>query len=383
MNSFIKSKGSEVLLAANIHQTALANSACDVFLTETPRFPGTDRKRPITNIALYKYLFATGRGKKSTIALLGQRRLEFGKAPAIQKLALAEGAAFGMQCCSHQIHEFVHKDYNAFFIKNQDYYVGTTPLAKVGVVMERDLPHYVNIVSQNNNFPEQLARHNVMFDLLLDNYLTRKSLKEYHLIILHNAMILDEKVIRLIRSFVKAGGNLLSCGFPSMIRRDFTRRDDFGLRDVFGIGFAEAEKAGRKVENRYGNGCSIFYPYQIARIDASDFSRSLPRIPREFLADLGKLRGDTDLEVTGPRCVLAHLMEKEDEGLIIVHLLNYSCDMVSDVRIRLSNVKNLAGKIRVLSPDKVSRKVTDVVRHEDFVEFSVCEIMIYCAVVVR
>jgi len=382
MRAHIKSQRPDVLLAGNIQERVTTNRLSDVFVTETPTFPGVEGRQMVTNAPLYKHLFTTGQGKKSFIALQGQRRAEAGRDQLVQKLAIAEGAAFGAQCGCHQMHEFTHRDYNRFLLTNQECYTRTYPVTKVAVIGEDDFTHCSYVIGQHRGFVDQLAQQSIMFDVLLQRDLRPSLLKKYALLVLHNSMVMDDHTVEVIRRFVRAGGNLLSCGSPALIRPDYTRRDGYALSDVFGAGVRSARRTKGKVKNPYGRGHSVFYPHDIARIGPGDPAKPARKIPREFIRDLRRLAGGACVEVTGPEHVVAHLMKKERGDRIMVHLLNYSCKRVRDVRIRLRAGGDLKGRVKILSPDKVSRRAVRVVRCNDGIGFSVPEILVYCLALV-
>ena len=383
MRAHIKSRKPDVLLAGNVKEYVVANRLCDVLLSEDPTFPGMEGRGPVTNIPLYKQLFATGRGEKSTITLLGQRRMDEGRNPRVQKLALAEGAAFGMQPGCHQMCEFVQRDYNRFFLRHQNYYAQTRPVAKIGVIEDDERPVAGSVIGQHAEFQNQLAHRNIPFDLLFQRDLTPSLLSRYHVLILHNPMVMGEKAIRLIRRFVQRGGNLLSTGFPAVIRPDYTRRDDYGLSDVLGVSLGKGQRPRARVDNVFGKGRSVFYRCPIAEIDPRNPARPAPRVPAGFFRDVRRLTGSPLIQVSGPRCVLAHLMKKEGADRIMVHLLNYSCKRARDVRIRLQSHGDLKGRVKLLSPDNVSGRVIRPVRRNDSIEFGVPEILVYCLALVE
>lgn len=76
--------------------------------------------------------------------------------------------------------------------------------------------------------------------------ITRKqmdSLSRYKLIILPNALRMDDREVDAFRSYVRNGGRLYASGWTSLTHTDGHRKDDFMLADVFGCHFGETNRA--------------------------------------------------------------------------------------------------------------------------------------------
>ncbi|RKN76052.1 alpha-amylase family protein [Paenibacillus ginsengarvi] len=107
-----------------------------------------------------------------------------------------------------------------------------------------------------------LTEGHIHFDII-DEEALLSQLSRYRLLILPDQAYLSDEAETCIRDFVRAGGRLVASNRTSLYDADGTRKSDFGLADVLGIGFTEV--------SRY----SVSYVYPI---DAA-IAGSIPDMP--------------------------------------------------------------------------------------------------------
>ena len=83
-----------------------------------------------------------------------------------------------------------------------------------------------------------LVESRVPFEMVHEAYLTPERLSPFKLLILADAAALSDSQCAAIRAFVERGGSLLATFASSLYDEHGTRREDFGLSDVFGVSFA-------------------------------------------------------------------------------------------------------------------------------------------------
>jgi Hypothetical glycosyl hydrolase 6/Beta-galactosidase trimerisation domain len=86
---------------------------------------------------------------------------------------------------------------------------------------------YFNILINSNN----------IFDLIGTRHLTLEALEQYKLIVLPNAVCLDDYQVETFRQYVKNGGSIVASYKTSMCDEQGRTRNDYALSDVFGASF--------------------------------------------------------------------------------------------------------------------------------------------------
>jgi hypothetical protein len=83
-----------------------------------------------------------------------------------------------------------------------------------------------------------LVEARVPFEMVHEAYLTPERLSSFKLLILADAAALSDSQCASIGAYVQRGGSLLATFASSLYDENGSRRDDFGLSDVFGVSFA-------------------------------------------------------------------------------------------------------------------------------------------------
>ena len=99
-----------------------------------------------------------------------------------------------------------------------------------------------------------LIESNIPFEVITEDELD--SLTNFDMVILPDFACMNESQAEKIRDYVTDGGTIIAINETSLYTKYGARRNDFLLKDVFGVGAtAEGEKI---YENEYGKGKSIF-----------------------------------------------------------------------------------------------------------------------------
>jgi hypothetical protein len=83
-----------------------------------------------------------------------------------------------------------------------------------------------------------LIEARVPFEMVNDRLLDAEHLKPFKLLILPNIALLSDGQCEQLRQFVRGGGNLLATFETSLYDEEGTRRQEFGLADLFGVSTA-------------------------------------------------------------------------------------------------------------------------------------------------
>jgi len=83
-----------------------------------------------------------------------------------------------------------------------------------------------------------LMRSKIPFDVITDLNLSMGKLKHYECVILPTCACLSDSDIELIRQYVAVGGNIISSFDTSLYTTEGEKREDFALREIFGINFS-------------------------------------------------------------------------------------------------------------------------------------------------
>jgi hypothetical protein len=92
-----------------------------------------------------------------------------------------------------------------------------------------------NATDAFNGVCDALARSSVPFDVVTDLDLSAGTLGRYECLILPTSACLRSSTLDAVRSFVRAGGNLVASFDTSLLDENGKPRADFGLADVLGV----------------------------------------------------------------------------------------------------------------------------------------------------
>jgi hypothetical protein len=354
MYQYGSSRKKDFLLMGNFHaNTYVFNRVINCITTEDGVEPGiyaesnlTNRRRArdrssllpldggflVNNMGLFRIQGALSDGWKPVMVEDGGR--EVGQrettpmSPARHKLALAEAMMYGISMELFVEGAFAHGlqtgdpetrriwaaigQYNRFFADNAAYYTGTKSLAPLAIVLD-DRSSDVGLLNA-------LAGHNVVYDVLYENDLTREKLAAYAAVALLTADTVRAKALAAIEGFVAEGGKLFAAGNAATL-------DETGKQRPKPAFF------GRKT----GKGESIYY-------------EKLPPID-ELAAALSEAARHAVVQVEAPKGVFYNALVQpaaRGQSRVLIHLLNYTGHAARNIKV-ISQGK--FEEISLLSPD--------------------------------
>ena len=165
------------------------------------------------------------------------------------RLWMVEGFAGGIQPWWHHIGAH-HEDRRQFqtappllswHAENQDYLVDREPVASVGIVWSQENIDFfgrdqaeARAVLPYIGFLQALIRARIPYIPVHADHIERVS-EMLKVLILPNMGCLSETQCQAVRQFVEKGGGLVSTGETSLFDEFGNRRNDFRLRDLFGV----------------------------------------------------------------------------------------------------------------------------------------------------
>ncbi|MFD3406678.1 alpha-amylase family protein [Kribbella sp. NPDC058693] len=99
-----------------------------------------------------------------------------------------------------------------------------------------------------DGFYQALVEARIPFEFVSDKVMTLERLRAFKVVVLANAERLSDEQCAVLRSYVEGGGSLVAAYQSSLYDENGSKRTDFGLGDVLGIGLAEPS---RRVQNNY------------------------------------------------------------------------------------------------------------------------------------
>ena len=103
--------------------------------------------------------------------------------------------------------------------------------------MARQNPKQSEVLSHRSGIARALLEAHIPFDVLSEHNLTAERLSCYKVLVLPNTACMSDRLVRLIRQFVAEGGGLVATYESSLCDARGDRREDFGLKDLFGASY--------------------------------------------------------------------------------------------------------------------------------------------------
>lgn len=354
MGSFIRTLRKDVPLSANVHEEPRASRVLDYFVSETARSPAWKQGAFRCNIALNKYMRALGNEGKTGLSLV-----RADQNPRIEKLAIAEGYAFGVPAGCHQMREFIHSDYSRFFLKHNELFLGARSSAVVAVVTG---VYFFRCMNVRNNLAVQLARAHVPFDLLPEDDIFPRRLSGYKLIICPDLAGLSDRHITCLQGFVARGGTVILSG-------PFVRLDD------------KLRRTSPAMLHQAGTGHVFRHAKSLAVCDPYDLEKPAQPILKTVMQ---KIRGlnNCGFEMRAPDGIVGNLVFKRDGRSAALHIVNYAPKTAANIRVRIR--RELLGfnpaTARLLSPDGPAPLRLSCGMQAGVLHFAVPAVKIYSAI---
>ncbi len=235
--------------------------------------------------------------------------------------------------------------YNTFFDENEDLYTNVRTVSNVGLVALPAIPSFELHLPRAPLY-NALGELNFLYDVLLIPKLNEKDLAAYKTLVIPDIAWLDDIHLRLLEDYRRSGGQILTVGSSEAIRK-----------------------------------------ISSATLPASTIQDIQKQSVRdEFKRELLRLSGDPVIAVQNAEYVTVNVVRKSGSPKVIAHFINYG-KPVDNVTVRL----NLRGtskqidttRIRLLSPDDVSKQIRDVSGRGPEVAFTIPSIDVYDVVVIN
>ena len=246
--------------------------------------------------------------------------------------------------------QFMH-DFFEWLSNYDNYFYGWNDNADVAVVFSRYTLDYLDKgswegYSYHDSFVGtlmMLIESNIPFEVITERGMS--NLSKYKLVILPDFACMDENEAEEIKEYVANGGTILAINETSLYTKYGAKRNDFLLKNVFGIGYNEAE-FWQIYENEYGKGKAIFTITPLARYyfwEAQPWAnyankREAEEIRAEFLEMIEKANISLPYEIEGNAIAIPY----EKNGKRMLRILNFNgirygnaAPSPQDIRIRI------------------------------------------------
>ncbi len=133
----------------------------------------------------------------------------------------------------------VDKIYQVHY-RAEKYLRNTVPMARVAMVFSERSYNYGGEPWQQKSEDHALGMYHALiearipFEMVNDRLLDPEYLKPFRALVLPNIATLSDEQCNRLREYVQNGGSLVATFETSLYRPDGTRREDFGLADLFG-----------------------------------------------------------------------------------------------------------------------------------------------------
>ena len=168
------------------------------------------------------------------------------------RIWVADGTANGMRpwytkfsgtLYDHRWLSFVEEIYK-WHHKVEPYLRNEKPLASLGMLYSEQTQrfyggekHQDNVRDHDSGMYHALIEAKVPFEMVNDLYLDAGHVDQFKLLVLPNIAALSDGQCRQIMNYVARGGSILATFETSLFNEKGEKRNDFGLKDLFGVSF--------------------------------------------------------------------------------------------------------------------------------------------------
>jgi hypothetical protein len=150
----------------------------------------------------------------------------------------------------------VVEDLYTWHYQNERYLRNEAPLARVAVVYSEQTRDFygkdqaeARVDDHLKGLYHALVEARIPFEMVNDRLLEATDVDRYKLLVLPNVAALSDAQCRSLAAYVERGGSLLATFETSLYDETGAARNDFGLRDVFGVSFEG--QVDRRMQNSY------------------------------------------------------------------------------------------------------------------------------------
>jgi hypothetical protein len=287
--------------------------------------------------------------------------------------------------------------------KYVDYYRNTEEVADVAVLRSYPSTAYNTDATWRSTigFEQALIQAKVPFTIVFEKDLA--DLSEYKVLVLANAEMMADGELEHIRKFVRGGGGLVATGSASIYNQWRRPRPNFGLGDVLGLTPADAARTLsayrvsdamatwvgvegiQTVYNQYGKGKTVYIPRVVPASPGPQVTMELPRNWSELIEAV-KVAADEDfsVEMQAPLTVVMNLYRKPSAKQMLLHLVNFKQDVLTDIpmSLKLSSGERVKS-VTVISTDRAGEEKIKFEQSVGRLRFRLPKLEIYDMVVVQ
>lgn len=283
----------------------------------------------VNNIGLLRTHETLSEGWKPVFIEDGRRehaeRMVGFMSPARTQLALAENMMFGIAeeqyVEARPAYQLTTGDagalatwsavgrYNQFFKDHQDLYTGARSQAPLAILLD----------DHSDGVPllDGLAARRVLFNVIYERDVTAQTLSPYKAVGILTARSVRDSSLSALKEFVRQGGRLIVAQPAGSLDEKGNPR----VRPAFFTG-------------HLGNGESTYFA-------------QLPAI-NELAGSLLAASGEPSIELKAPPGILYNVTEQREAKRTLIHILNYTLEPVTDLKLRVSGTFHDA---KIISPD--------------------------------
>ncbi|WP_407308966.1 alpha-amylase family protein [Desulfosporosinus sp. SB140] len=145
---------------------------------------------------------------------------------------------------------YLEADVFSYLADNEELLDGQTPVEDIGIYFSK--PSRDALAKDDENVDgygvfikgveRVLVDNHIQYNFILDIDLSLEKIKDLKLLILPNAAFISDEQINIIKEYVKNGGGLIASYETSLYDEKGNRREDFGLKDLFGCSYTGTVK---------------------------------------------------------------------------------------------------------------------------------------------
>jgi hypothetical protein len=136
------------------------------------------------------------------------------------------------------------EDMYAWHYRAESYLRNVKPLASVGMLYSEQTQRYYGGSKHQENSQDHdtgmyhaLIEARIPFEMVHDLYLDGKDIDQFKLLVLPNIAALSDRQCKQIMDYVERGGSIVATYETSLYNEKGEKRNDFGLKDLFGISY--------------------------------------------------------------------------------------------------------------------------------------------------
>ncbi|WP_446743596.1 beta-galactosidase trimerization domain-containing protein [Silvibacterium acidisoli] len=195
------------------------------------------------------------------------RWLNSAKSPAETRMWVQDGMANGMRPWFNMVSGSVHdrrglkviEDLYVWHAKWDRYFRNTAPIARVGLVYSQQTAQFhagpenmARMIDQPiDGMYQSLVEARIPFEMVHDRMFDAEHIDRYKLLLLPNIAALSDKQCDQLKAYVKRGGSLVATYETSLYDEHGTKRENFGLGDLFGAQYVSHVNTEKVVQNTY------------------------------------------------------------------------------------------------------------------------------------